>query len=187
MGSRCNEGDWNGRISSAGERRARSRRRRFAPSARSRPSWTCRSTCCASGRASSPSPAAEARRRPALLSARGRRSAASHPRAALRRRLTIKGVQRLLEEDRGRPLATASRHRGRERAGELLRVVSARAEAMASRPRESRCRPATIRSQRPTTPRAAMLDLRKQREIETMMGISNSALTQLRSTLKQQN
>jgi hypothetical protein len=37
------------------------------------------------------------------------------------------------------------------------------------------------------TPRAAMLDLHKRREIETVLEDLEQALTQLRTTLKQQN
>ena len=71
-----------------------------------------------------------------------------------------------------------------ESALESLRIVSARAEAMAGGQRpmpRSGPQPAT------NTPRAAMLDLHKRREIETVLEDLEQALTQLRTTLKQQN
>jgi DNA-binding transcriptional MerR regulator len=97
---------------------------------------------------------------------------------------TIKGVQRLLKEGRGR-LPQQQRVDLAESALESLRIVSARAEAMAAgsqRPMpRSGPQPAT------NTPRAAMLDLHKRREIETVLEDLEQALTQLRTTLKQQN
>ncbi|HET6196823.1 MAG TPA: MerR family transcriptional regulator [Acetobacteraceae bacterium] len=96
---------------------------------------------------------------------------------------TIKGVQRLLKEGRGR-LPMQRLDVAAESALESLRIVSARAEAMASGQRpmpRSGPQPAT------NTPRAAMLDLHKRREIETVLEDLEQALTQLRSTLKQQN
>jgi DNA-binding transcriptional MerR regulator len=96
---------------------------------------------------------------------------------------TIKGVQRLLKEGRGR-LPQQRLDLAAESALESLRIVSARAEAMAAGQRpmpRSGPQPAT------NTPRAAMLDLHKRREIETVLEDLEQALTQLRSTLKQQN
>ena len=96
---------------------------------------------------------------------------------------TIKGVQRLLKEGRGR-LPSQRLDTVAESALESLRIVSARAEAMAGGQRpmpRSGPQPAT------NTPRAAMLDLHKRREIETVLEDLEQALTQLRSTLKQQN
>jgi len=64
--------------------------------------------------------------------------------------------------------------------------VSARAEAMAagtSRPPLPRTGPQPST----TTPRAAMLDLHKRREIESVLEDLEQALTQLRSTLKASN
>jgi len=95
---------------------------------------------------------------------------------------TIKGVQRLLKEGRGR--LPQQRVDLAESALESLRIVSARAEAMAGGQRpmpRSGPQPAT------NTPRAAMLDLHKRREIETVLEDLELALTQLRTTLKQQN
>lgn len=96
---------------------------------------------------------------------------------------TIKGVQRLLKEGRGR-LPQQRLDIAAESALESLRIVSARAEAMAGGQRpmpRSGPQPAT------NTPRAAMLDLHKRREIETVLEDLEQALTQLRTTLKQQN
>jgi len=96
---------------------------------------------------------------------------------------TIKGVQRLLKEGRGR-LPAQRLDIAAESALESLRIVSARAEAMAGGQRpmpRSGPQPAT------NTPRAAMLDLHKRREIETVLEDLEQALTQLRTTLKQQN
>ena len=97
---------------------------------------------------------------------------------------TIKGVQRLLKEGRGR-LPAQRLDLAAESALESLRIVSARAEAMAGGNRQPLPRagpqPAT------TTPRAAVLDLHKRREIESVLEDLEQALTQLRSTLKTQN
>ena len=68
---------------------------------------------------------------------------------------------------------------------ESLRIVSARAEAMATG--NSRPLPRTGPQPSTTTPRAAMLDLHKRREIETVLEDLEQALTQLRTTLKAQN
>ena len=98
---------------------------------------------------------------------------------------TIKGVQRLLKEGRGR-LPVQRMDLAAESALESLRIVSARAEAMtagASRPPLPRTGPQPST----TTPRAATLDLHKRREIETVLEDLEQALTQLRSTLKAQN
>ena len=94
---------------------------------------------------------------------------------------TIKGVQRLLKEGRGR-LPQQRLDVAAESALESLRIVSARAEAMAARPL-----PRTGPQPSTTTPRAAMLDLHKRREIESVLEDLEQALTQLRSTLKGQN
>ena len=96
---------------------------------------------------------------------------------------TIKGVQRLLKEGRGR--LPQQRIDVAESALESLRIVSARAEAMASG--NSRPLPRTGPQPSTTTPRAAMLDLHKRREIETVLEDLEQALTQLRTTLKSQN
>src|SRR4029079_4808671 len=90
---------------------------------------------------------------------------------------TIKGVQRLLKEGRGR-LPQQRFEAVAESALESLRVVSARAEAMAGGARpmpRSGPQPSTA------TPRAATLDLHKRREIETVLEDLEQALTQLRS------
>lgn len=97
---------------------------------------------------------------------------------------TIKGVQRLLKEGRGR-LPAQRLDIAAESALESLRIVSARAEAMAGG--ANRPLPRTGPQPSTTTPRAAMLDLHKRREIETVLEDLEQALTQLRSTLKTQN
>jgi DNA-binding transcriptional MerR regulator len=97
---------------------------------------------------------------------------------------TIKGVQRLLKEGRGR-LPAQRLDIAAESALESLRIVSARAEAMATG--NSRPLPRTGPQPSTATPRAAMLDLHKRREIETVLEDLEQALTQLRSTLKTQN
>ena len=98
---------------------------------------------------------------------------------------TIKGVQRLLKEGRGR-LPQQRLDVAAESALESLRIVSARAEAMtgtgAARPL-----PRTGPQPSTTTPRAATLDLHKRREIESVLEDLEQALTQLRTTLKAQN
>ena len=96
---------------------------------------------------------------------------------------TIKGVQRLLKEGRGR-LPQQRLDVATESALESLRIVSARAEAMAG---TTRPLPRTGPQPSTTTPRAAMLDLHKRREIESVLEDLEQALTQLRSTLKAQN
>ena len=96
---------------------------------------------------------------------------------------TIKGVQRLLKEGRGR-LPQQRLDVATESALESLRIVSARAEAMAG---STRPLPRTGPQPSTTTPRAAMLDLHKRREIESVLEDLEQALTQLRSTLKAQN
>jgi DNA-binding transcriptional MerR regulator len=96
---------------------------------------------------------------------------------------TIKGVQRLLKEGRGR-LPQQRMDMAAESALESLRIVSARAEAMTA---GNRPLPRTGPQPSTTTPRAAMLDLHKRREIETVLEDLEQALTQLRSTLKVQN
>ena len=85
---------------------------------------------------------------------------------------TIKGVQRLLKEGRGRLPQQQRLDIAAESALESLRIVSARAEAMAGGNRQ---------------PRAAMLDLHKRREIESVLEDLEHALTQLRTTLKATN
>jgi DNA-binding transcriptional MerR regulator len=97
---------------------------------------------------------------------------------------TIKGVQRLLKEGRGR-LPQQRIDLAAESALESLRIVSARAEAMATG--SARPLPRTGPQPSTTTPRAAMLDLHKRREIETVLEDLEQALTQLRTTLKAQN
>ena len=96
---------------------------------------------------------------------------------------TIKGVQRLLKEGRGR-LPSQRLDTVAESALESLRIVSARAEAMTA---GQRAMPRTGPQPATSTPRAAMLDLHKRREIETVLEDLEQALTQLRTTLKQQN
>ena len=66
-----------------------------------------------------------------------------------------------------------------------LRIVSARAEAMTGGTRQPL--PRTGPQPSTTTPRAAMLDLHKRREIESVLEDLEQALTQLRSTLKAAN
>jgi DNA-binding transcriptional MerR regulator len=97
---------------------------------------------------------------------------------------TIKGVQRLLKEGRGR-LPAQRMDLAAESALESLRIVSARAEAMTAPNRPPL--PRTGPQPSTTTPRAATLDLHKRREIETVLEDLEQALTQLRSTLKAQN
>ena len=96
---------------------------------------------------------------------------------------TIKGVQRLLKEGRGR-LPAQRLDLAAESALESLRIVSARAEAMAG---GSRPMPRSGPQPSTSTPRAATLDLHTRREIETVLEDLEQALTQLRTTLKQQN
>ena len=98
---------------------------------------------------------------------------------------TIKGVQRLLKEGRGRLPQQQRLDIAAESALESLRIVSARAEAMATG--NSRPLPRTGPQPSTTTPRAAMLDLHKRREIEIVLEDLEQALTQLRTTLKTQN
>ena len=98
---------------------------------------------------------------------------------------TIKGVQRLLKEGRGRLPQQQRIDVAAESALESLRIVSARAEAMATG--NARPLPRTGPQPSTTTPRAAMLDLHKRREIETVLEDLEQALTQLRTTLKAQN
>jgi DNA-binding transcriptional MerR regulator len=99
---------------------------------------------------------------------------------------TIKGVQRLLKEGRGRLPQQQRIDLAAESALENLRIVSARAEAMTGGgPRQPL--PRTGPQPSTTTPRAAMLDLHKRREIETVLEDLEQALTQLRSTLKANN
>ena len=98
---------------------------------------------------------------------------------------TIKGVQRLLKESRGRlPQQQQRLDLAAESALESLRIVSARAEAMAG---GSRPMPRSGPQPSTSTPRAAMLDLHKRREIESVLEDLEQALTQLRSTLKANN
>jgi DNA-binding transcriptional MerR regulator len=98
---------------------------------------------------------------------------------------TIKGVQRLLKEGRGRLPQQQRIDIVAESALESLRIVSARAEAMAAG--GSRPLPRTGPQPSTATPRAAVLDLHKRREIETVLEDLEQALTQLRTTLKDQN
>jgi DNA-binding transcriptional MerR regulator len=98
---------------------------------------------------------------------------------------TIKGVQRLLKEGRGR-LPQQRLDIAAESALESLRIVSARAEAMAAGNTRQPL-PRTGPQPSTTTPRAAMLDLHKRREIESVLEDLEQALTQLRSTLKTGN
>lgn len=99
---------------------------------------------------------------------------------------TIKGVQRLLKESRGRLPQPQRLDLAAESALESLRIVSARAEAMTGGAVRQPL-PRTGPQPSTTTPRAAMLDLHKRREIETVLEDLEQALTQLRSTLKAQN
>jgi DNA-binding transcriptional MerR regulator len=98
---------------------------------------------------------------------------------------TIKGVQRLLKEGRGR-LPQQRLDVATESALESLRIVSARAEAMTGSA-VSRPLPRTGPQPSTTTPRAAMRVLHKRREIESVLEELEQALSQLRSTLKAQN
>jgi DNA-binding transcriptional MerR regulator len=98
---------------------------------------------------------------------------------------TIKGVQRLLKEGRGRLPQQQRLDSAAESALESLRIVSARAEAMATG--NARPLPRTGPQPSTATPRAAMLDLHKRREIETVLEDLEQALSQLRTTLKAQN
>ena len=99
---------------------------------------------------------------------------------------TIKGVQRLLKEGRGRLPQQQRLDLAAESALESLRIVSARAEAMTGgAPRQPL--PRTGPQPSTTTPRAAMLDLHKRREIESVLEDLEQALTQLRTTLKANN
>jgi len=96
---------------------------------------------------------------------------------------TIKGVQRLLKEGRGR-LPQQRLDIAAESALESLRIVSARAEAMTGGRQPL---PRTGPQPATATPRAAMLDLHKRREIESVLEDLEQALVQLRSTLKANN
>ena len=98
---------------------------------------------------------------------------------------TIKGVQRLLKEGRGR-LPAQRLDIAAESALESLRIVSARAEAMAAGSTRQPL-PRTGPQPSTTTPRAAVLDLHKRREIESVLEDLEQALTQLRTTLKASN
>ena len=98
----------------------------------------------------------------------------------------IKGVQRLLKEGRGRLPQQQRLDLAAESALESLRIVSARAEAMAGGGTHQPL-PRTGPQPSTTTPRAAVLDLHKRREIESVLEDLEQALTQLRSTLKQNN
>ena len=96
---------------------------------------------------------------------------------------TIKGVQRLLREGRGRlPPQQQRLDLAAESALENLRIVSARAEAMTGGNRQPL--PRTGPQPSTATPRAAVLDLHKRREIETVLQDLEEALSQLRTTLK---
>lgn len=99
---------------------------------------------------------------------------------------TIKGVQRLLKEGRGRLPQQQRLDIAAESALESLRIVSARAEAMTGGAARQPL-PRTGPQPSTTTPRAAMLDLHKRREIESVLEDLEQALTQLRSTLKATN
>jgi DNA-binding transcriptional MerR regulator len=99
---------------------------------------------------------------------------------------TIKGVQRLLKESRGRLPQPQRLDLAAESALESLRIVSARAEELTGGAARQPL-PRTGPQPSTTTPRAAMLDLHKRREIETVLEDLEQALTQLRSTLKAQN
>jgi DNA-binding transcriptional MerR regulator len=99
---------------------------------------------------------------------------------------TIKGVQRLLKEGRGRLPQQQRLDLAAESALESLRIVSARAEAMAGGTARQPL-PRTGPQPSTTTPRATMLDLHKRREIEAVLEDLEQALTQLRSTLKANN
>jgi DNA-binding transcriptional MerR regulator len=99
---------------------------------------------------------------------------------------TIKGVQRLLKEGRGRLPQQQRLDIAAESALESLRIVSARAEAMAAGSSRQPL-PRTGPQPSTTTPRAAVLDLHKRREIESVLEDLEQALTQLRSTLKANN
>ena len=99
---------------------------------------------------------------------------------------TIKGVQRLLKEGRGRLPQQARLDIAAESALENLRIVSARAEAMTGGPARQPL-PRTGPQPSTTTPRAAMLDLHKRREIESVLEDLEQALSQLRTTLKATN
>ena len=99
---------------------------------------------------------------------------------------TIKGVQRLLKEGRGRLPQQQRLDSAAESALESLRIVSARAEAMAAGSNRQPL-PRTGPQPSTTTPRAAVLDLHKRREIESVLEDLEQALTQLRTTLKANN
>ena len=99
---------------------------------------------------------------------------------------TIKGVQRLLKEGRGCLPQQQRLDIAAESALESLRIVSARAEAMAAGSTRQPL-PRTGPQPSTTTPRAAVLDLHKRREIESVLEDLEQALTQLRSTLKASN
>ena len=99
---------------------------------------------------------------------------------------TIKGVQRLLKEGRGRLPQQQRLELAAESALENLRIVSARAEAMTGGSTRQPL-PRTGPQPSTTTPRAAMLDLHKRREIESVLEDLEQALSQLRTTLKASN
>src|SRR3979411_1979614 len=80
---------------------------------------------------------------------------------------TIKGVQRLLKEGRGRLPQQQRIDLAARTALANLRIARARAEARPGGPRQPL--PRTGPQPSTTTPRASMLDLNKRREIETVL------------------
>src|ERR1700704_215388 len=99
---------------------------------------------------------------------------------------TIKGVQRLLKEGRGRLPQQQRLDIAPESALESLRIGSARPGGRPAGPTRQPL-PRTGPQPSTTTPRAAVLDLHKRREIESVLEDLEQALTQLRSTLKATN
>ena len=127
----------------------RNRRRRFAPSARSRRARRGAARAALLGEQVPPGPAAQARRRPALLPARGRRAAAPDPLPAVRGRLHHQG--RAEAAQGAAPPGARGRQRRRREAVQRSRLEPsppigrpwscglARAAAGARRPRRPRC------------------------------------------------
>src|SRR5260221_3471123 len=97
----------------------------------------------------------------------------------------MRGVEGFLGGGRGRFPQNQRLDISAETAREAVRIVAARAEAMTGGTRQPL--PRTGPQPSTTTPRAAMLDLHKRREIETVLEDLEQALTQLRSTLKANN
>lgn len=89
---------------------------------------------------------------------------------------TIKGVQRLLRESRGRFADSPPSARGEPPFGEAIRADLARLEAKAAE--TGRHEP--LRAELPAGPRASGLDLARRKEVESILSDLQSALKTLR-------